>query len=234
MRRGGFVLVVLVALLCTASIARGQTVACSSADGNRTYCEADTRNGVRLVKQLSEAECKQNESWGYDDKGIWVDHGCSGEFALTSEGAATGGVKIVTCSSDGEKKYCDANTGRGVKLIKQRSEAPCKKGSTWDYDGLGIWVDQGCSADFALGGAVPAGTTGGNTTAGEKPARDVSCLKSAGKARAEQLVKQCLQVSPATHPPCNAENSCAIIRSEIQRSCALLGPDAPGFCNGYR
>lgn len=57
-----------------------------------------------------------------------------------------------------------------------------------------------------------------------------SCLKSAGAARAAAYAEQCLQVSPATHPPCNAENSCAPIIDEIKRGCGLLGTKAPGFC----
>ncbi len=61
-----------------------------------------------------------------------------------------------------------------------------------------------------------------------------SCLQSDGPVRANQLVNRCLQVSPATHPPCNAQNSCALIVSEIRRSCALIGQDAPGFCGEYR
>ncbi|WP_369944041.1 hypothetical protein [Xanthomonas medicagonis] len=37
----------------------------------------------------------------------------------------------------------------------------------------------------------------------------------------------CRAVSPATHPPCNAANSCAMIDDEIARGCALLGRDGP-------
>jgi hypothetical protein len=61
-----------------------------------------------------------------------------------------------------------------------------------------------------------------------------SCLQSAGAVRANRLVSECLQVSPATHPPCNAQNSCALIISEIKRSCAMLTQDAPEFCQQYR
>ncbi|WP_370655211.1 hypothetical protein [Sphingomonas aurea] len=34
-------------------------------------------------------------------------------------------------------------------------------------------------------------------------------------------------MSPATHPPCNAANSCALIEDEIARSCALFDGDGP-------
>jgi hypothetical protein len=180
--------------------------------------------------------CPKDSAWGYDEKGIWVDHGCDAEFALGPETAATtaaSGNKILTCTSDGGKKYCGAQTGRGVRIVKQRSEAPCKEHVTWGYDGLGIWVDAGCSADFELGGNAPAASAAsGGSDSGK--AQDQSCSKRMGKARAETLVKQCLQVSPATHPPCNAANSCELIEDEIRRSCALLGVDAPSFCGGYK
>jgi hypothetical protein len=70
---------------------------------------------------------------------------------------------------------------------------------------------------------------------GTMPESDsTSCLQSAGKAKANQLVDECMQVSPATHPPCNAQNSCGLIISEIKRSCGLLAKDAPGFCKEYQ
>jgi hypothetical protein len=50
----------------------------------------------------------------------------------------------------------------------------------------------------------------------------VSCDAEAGARAAKVLVQQCLSVSPATHPPCNAQNSCAMIRSEITRACSVI------------
>jgi competence protein ComGC len=62
----------------------------------------------------------------------------------------------------------------------------------------------------------------------------VSCLQSAGAVKANRLVNECLEVSPATHPPCNAQNACSLIISEIRRGCSMLGQGAPGFCAEYR
>jgi hypothetical protein len=61
-----------------------------------------------------------------------------------------------------------------------------------------------------------------------------SCNQSIGSEKAHQLVEQCLMVSPATHPPCNAANTCALIQDEIRRGCTLLGKDAPAFCRSDR
>ncbi|MGE7206610.1 hypothetical protein ACQKJZ_13125 [Sphingomonas sp. NPDC019816] len=59
-----------------------------------------------------------------------------------------------------------------------------------------------------------------------EPQGVLSCAADRGKAAADRLVKICTSVSPATHPPCNAANSCAIIEDEIARGCALLGDEA--------
>jgi hypothetical protein len=61
-----------------------------------------------------------------------------------------------------------------------------------------------------------------------------SCLISVGAKRSATLVNECMQVSPATHPPCNAKNACSLIVDEIRRGCGMLGQDAPGFCAEYR
>jgi hypothetical protein len=61
-----------------------------------------------------------------------------------------------------------------------------------------------------------------------------TCLNAVGIERSRQLVNECLQVSPATHPPCNAQNACSMIVDEIKRGCGLIGQGAPGFCAEYK
>jgi hypothetical protein len=66
-------------------------------------------------------------------------------------------------------------------------------------------------------------------------AQAASCPDEVGAAEARLYVRQCLEVSPATHPPCNAANPCALIRDEIARGCRLIGegPSLPKFCRPY-
>ena len=66
------------------------------------------------------------------------------------------------------------------------------------------------------------------------PSTTGTCLNAVGIERSRQLVNECLQVAPATHPPCNAQNACSLIVDEIKRGCALIGQGAPGFCAEYR
>jgi hypothetical protein len=61
---------------------RGSIVSCSSDDMRRHYCDVDTRDGVRLVRQRSDAACRQGSTWGYDRRGIWVDRGCRADFQV--------------------------------------------------------------------------------------------------------------------------------------------------------
>ena len=65
--------------------------------------------------------------------------------------------------------------------------------------------------DPAVAAAAPAGEPG-------------SCLGEIGEAAAARLVERCVAVSPATHPPCNAANPCALIQGEIDRACEMYGP----------
>jgi hypothetical protein len=34
------------------------------------------------VRQFGRAACRQNETWGYDSRGIWVDRGCGADFEV--------------------------------------------------------------------------------------------------------------------------------------------------------
>ncbi len=69
----------LLATLSHSSLAA--TVICESVDKQHRYCGADTRGGVQLRRQLSEAECREGRSWGHDRGGIWVSRGCRAEFS---------------------------------------------------------------------------------------------------------------------------------------------------------
>jgi hypothetical protein len=64
-----------------------------------------------------------------------------------------------------------------------------------------------------------------------------SCRQTAGAAKAQELARQCAQVSEATHPPCNDANPCGMLVDEIRRSCAMRREAPvriPAFCDQYR
>ncbi|SFS32181.1 hypothetical protein [Brevundimonas viscosa] len=71
----------------------------------------------------------------------------------------------------------------------------------------------------------------GPPTGASATATDGSCRSQVGEAAAARLVERCVMVSPATHPPCNVANPCALIQGEIDRACALFDPDdRPAEC----
>jgi Protein of unknown function (DUF3011)/Ricin-type beta-trefoil lectin domain-like len=57
-------------------------VYCPSDYMNRNFCAVDTRDGVFIVRQRSEADCVYNRTWGYDRDRIWVDRGCRADFEI--------------------------------------------------------------------------------------------------------------------------------------------------------
>jgi hypothetical protein len=138
----------------------GQTFTCRSDNFRQSYCAADTRGGVSLVRQVSNSACIEGRTWGYDNSGVWVTEGCAGEFALGgryNEGYAGrygyNDVRVIRCeSNDNRQQYCRIDTRGGVRLARQISGSACIRGQSWDYDGGGVWVSNGCRADFTVGG----------------------------------------------------------------------------------
>src|SRR6187397_745993 len=86
-------------------VAHAALVTCESDVAARKTCAADTSHGVVLLRATGKSACILGKNWGYDDKGIWVQDGCSGEFVVgkvpTEPGAATAGGGQVGASSAG-------------------------------------------------------------------------------------------------------------------------------------
>jgi hypothetical protein len=155
-------------VMAPASTILFQQLYCASDDGRRNYCNADTRNGVRLVRQRSGSSCVQGRTWGYDRRGIWVDRGCRADFELGDRGSGRdrdrdrdrdndrgrdrgGYTQTFYCESgDGRRHWCSEGISGQVRLIRQRSDSPCIQGRTWGRDRSGVWVDRGCRADFEV------------------------------------------------------------------------------------
>jgi Protein of unknown function (DUF3011) len=153
-RMGRWWPVLAMLLFPAAQHVRGQRIACSSDDGAKHYCAADTRYGAHLVKQTSKEPCAEGKTWGYDE-GIWVDQSCRGEFTIGSPekgDAEPAAGRTVTCASENvARKYCPVETSGNAQLVRQLSEAPCAQGTSWGFDTHGVWVNKGCSADFVVG-----------------------------------------------------------------------------------
>lgn len=134
---------------------RGRVVACTS-NGGRVFCAADTHFGVHFNRQFGGASCVEGRSWGYNDHGIWVDRGCSAEFFLGHSGNIyrrndAAYVEKIVCESDYHSRHrCETDTRFGVRISRQLSRTSCVLNQTWGYDGRGIWVKDGCRAEFLV------------------------------------------------------------------------------------
>lgn len=135
-----------------------QVVRCESNDGRNRTCPMDTRGGVQMVRQLSRSACIEGRNWGANRGGVWVTDGCRADFRSGGSYGGSGngygndygmGGRVFRCESNGRQvRECAANTRAGVQLVRQLSSAACIQGRTWGYGRSGIWVSDGCRAEF--------------------------------------------------------------------------------------
>lgn len=147
----------------------GRVFRCESDRGRGRECAIDEPGRVRLVRQLSGAACIEGRSWGQNGRGVWVEGACRAEFQVAADrrgnwsrwrgrdggyhggGHGAGYGQSVRCeSSDGRSRRCAADIRGGVQLKRQLSASPCIQGRNWGWDRDGIWVDNGCRAEFAV------------------------------------------------------------------------------------
>ena len=135
----------------------GTLVRCESINNTRNTCRVDARGRMVVVnQQLSENPCTLGRSWGVsnDRDEIWVNEGCRAEFQVggSSVAAAAFGRSVICESHNNGRNRCPVDTSYGVQLARQISDSGCVRGSDWGFDENGIWVDNGCRAEFVLGG----------------------------------------------------------------------------------
>lgn len=133
-------------------------VVCESKNGRRNRCAADTLGQITLGRQFTrDNKCVEGRTWGYDSNAIWVDRGCRAEF-LIADNAGTyrdrgpsQAMQTMVCESGSSKRsYCQADTRFGVELRHEISRNICVVNRTWGSDSNGVWVSNGCSAEFAM------------------------------------------------------------------------------------
>jgi len=189
-------LLLLAALFFTLSLSRssfagqfrGQTITCSSNNNRRTVCNVDTRGGVRLNRQIGGSPCIQGQTWGWDNRGVWVDRGCRAEFIVGGGGGnwgpGGGQGQVITCSSnDGRRNWCNSfgASSQNINLSRQISGSPCVRGQTWGVDQRGLWVDRGCRAEFTISGGNWSGGGRPGNWGGQGPGQVVTCSSNNGQ-----------------------------------------------------
>ena len=74
---------------------------------------------------------------------------------------------VVRCESrSNDRTWCVTDTRAGVRINRQLSSQGCWEGQTWGHSGRGIWVANGCRADFTVyGGARARSSSSGENVA---------------------------------------------------------------------
>ncbi|GMV28451.1 MAG: hypothetical protein AMXMBFR59_05760 [Rhodanobacteraceae bacterium] len=140
------------------------SIECRSNDYRYNRCDTNWRD-ARLVRQLSGSRCVRGQTWGIDRRGnIWVDRGCAGVFVEVGGGGGGGGggwrpgpdwdrdISFVCESRDFRYNMCQVDVGRGgsVRIVRQISNTRCIEGRSWGYNRAGVWVSDGCAAQFVV------------------------------------------------------------------------------------
>ncbi len=151
-------------------------ITCESNHFKYRYCgfQSGRSPKIRLKVELSRSSCHRGRTWGYDNNGVWVDDGCRAVFSVQFKNSGKhpshhdshrdrrpnpdwsgGGGKtpVIECASYNQRRNkCrvkDANP-KSAYLKKQLSNSPCVKGQSWGTYRDGVWVDQGCRAQFGF------------------------------------------------------------------------------------
>jgi hypothetical protein len=138
----------------------GRTVRCDSNDNRYRQCPIDARR-VTLVRQYSRSQCIEGRTWGHERGHVWVSGGCRAEFAGRSGGGWSGGganngqgwsqAQTLYCGSDDRRhRRCNVTIRRDARMTRQVSKASCLEGQSWGWDRDGVWVSNGCRAEFAV------------------------------------------------------------------------------------
>ncbi|MEJ2257445.1 MAG: DUF3011 domain-containing protein [Woeseiaceae bacterium] len=75
----------------------------------------------------------------------------------------------VHCTSETERQHCAADTHAGVLLVRSTGSSSCLLGRTWGYDAAGVWVTEGCGAEFLVAGTATGPSAQPASAAPEPP-----------------------------------------------------------------
>lgn len=209
-----FRLLFLTNCLVLAAAASAQTITCSSNDMGRRYCRANTSGGVKLTYQRSGSACTMGVSWGYDNGGIWVDHGCRADFAL-GVGSGQGGNQgdpnnaLLMCKNTASQRlpgvplayisvYRGSDPDPGNYMINFHAQPPNQRQSS----GFCIVSKSGQLRKFQFdnnsGGGNNGGNNGGGNYGGASPNTAMQLCKDTASARLPNVPRAYIAVYRGT------------------------------------
>jgi hypothetical protein len=197
----------------SAVTASAQNITCSSNDMGRHYCRANTANGVKLVYQRSGSACTMGVSWGYDNSGIWVDHGCRADFSIgigSGQGNNEGNPSnaLLMCKNTASQRlpgvplayisvYRGTDPDPNNYMVNFRAQPPNQRQSS----GFCIVSKTGQLRNFQFdsnsGGGNSGGNNGGNNS-GASPNTAMQLCKDTASARLPNVPRAYISVYRGT------------------------------------
>ena len=124
---------------------------------NRTF--GLTRDGMVWVSNGCRADfvvSQTNNRWGRNvPRGNAYGYGRNNGNSQGNGYGANGGYaygQTFRCeSTNGRENFCNVDTRAGIQMIRQLSSAACINGRTFGVQNNGVWVTNGCRAEFAIG-----------------------------------------------------------------------------------
>jgi hypothetical protein len=120
--------------------AQNNSVKCESNDGGRKYCGSYNNRQVQLDRQISGSPCIEEQTWGVDSRGLWVDRGCRAYFRINQY--RRGG---------GEYRRGDGNEQGGCWDPEPNANWPPRgdwHGGRWERGGACFYRDRNFSGSF--------------------------------------------------------------------------------------
>ena len=134
---------------------------CESDYGHRRECRFEGDGRIELSRQISRTACIEGRTWGKEGRHtVWVSDGCRADFHVFRNREENRDdrrdrrerSRLVVCESDRDSRHrCEVDTSGGVRIERQISRTDCVLNRTWGYDSRGIWVRDGCRAEFRVG-----------------------------------------------------------------------------------
>lgn len=134
----------------------GQTediIRCESHGYRKQTCARNLDGAdVQLIHQLSNQNCQGN--WGFNHNQIWVSNGCKADFLVTRSNNGYAGFQgggIIECRSTGTNiNHCQVPPLQSVELVRELGSYRNSCGGNWGYSSHGLWVRNGCHAEFQV------------------------------------------------------------------------------------
>ncbi len=176
-----------IGLSAPASAQYANRVKCESRNYQPNSCAIGNASDVRIVERLG-GNCRQGADWNFDRRAIYVSNGCRALFEVRSGnnnggnygggnyGGGYGNARTVRCESENYRtNRCAVDTRGGVRINRVLGNSQCRQGQSFGWDRGGIWVSNGCRAEFIVGSDNGYGGNNGGGYGGNPNGQTIEC-----------------------------------------------------------